>query len=468
VLFELYPPHDQYFDDPGYLFTPTPTEQFPELMLVIDDLEGRALRNYPDIPIKIATEVEGWLLEAWFRLNPGLKYMDIIQRMPCMSKDDYRRNRDYMKNTLSARRRDFRHEGRCLSWEDNTARKSLFDLRLKEEVKNSQQCTLDGSTKSLTDLTRAEVQTIRVENKEVRAGRSQGSSGANTSRTAPSPAVTAPFTPEASRRPQATPIQGFLQSMPPVEQLGPGVAISFSKEVRNQQFDFELGQEVHIPSQAEEDLQAPASEVMDFAYDAVDYSQSFLLTGQPLVNFFTQNGVVYTPNASLAIVPQTPHDARYISTQSSEDRDQLFMTLFPAIHHCVHVCPTETFAINLTSYAAAFNQLLDQYTHARYQQDPQRDMNPVAQTLQPRGMWMGAIGDFDLPFLATPEGLDQFDREIDKKAASLHQLSQGFTDKGTRDGIVFGEMLLEWPGKITVTAMPFGEGWGVMLMDYEG
>jgi hypothetical protein len=238
-------------------------------------------------------------------------------------------------------------------------------------------------------------------------------------------------------------------------------------------FDFGTAHEVEKGAQAARAQPATAPDVdvefVDITSGPIDFSQRQpLLTGQHLVDFFTLNGAAYTPNALLAIHPQDPHDARYTLTQSSEDREQLFMALFPTIHQCIHVCPSETFAINLTSYATAFNQLVDQYTHARYQQEPHTDMNPVAQTLEPLVMWMGPISDFDLTFLALPERMKEFDRDMNKKATTLHELSQEFREKGTREGISYEGVILEWPGKITVTAMPFGEGWGVQLVDYEG
>ena len=172
VLFQLYPPVNRVTADPGYLFTPSPTAAFPDLQVVVDGRDGQPLRNFPELPVVISTKVEGWLIEAWIRLNPKLKHEDVIQRMLHLDPDSWngKDNGGGFKNTLSARRRDFRQIGRCLSWEENSARRSAFDRRLLEDVASDPQWQADQTTRYLEDLTLPEKQELTAANSKVRQG----------------------------------------------------------------------------------------------------------------------------------------------------------------------------------------------------------------------------------------------------------------------------------------------------------
>jgi hypothetical protein len=163
ILFKLHRPQNFPVVEPGFLFTPFPHPSFSVLAVVVD-ITNQPLRNFPEIPIKISTDVEGWLLEAWSRLNPALTHVDILQRMPYLDPEELTDDEKLKnaKNRLGGRRRDFRQKGRCISWELNTSHKSKFDKIIFDQMSDDPDSVQYGSTRKLADLTLAQRQAIRL------------------------------------------------------------------------------------------------------------------------------------------------------------------------------------------------------------------------------------------------------------------------------------------------------------------
>ena len=117
---------------------------------VIDVINNKPLRNFGHIPITISTKVEGWLLEAWFRYDPSLRFEDLIQRMPFKAKHNVYKSRAVI-NRLVRRRELFRDKGRCLSWMKSTWTKK-WDLYLISEMNSYPDTANPNSTRHLKDL----------------------------------------------------------------------------------------------------------------------------------------------------------------------------------------------------------------------------------------------------------------------------------------------------------------------------
>jgi hypothetical protein len=126
---------------------------------VIDVINNHPLRDFTDLPFTISTKVEGYLQEAWFRMNPGLEPEDLIQRMPYTVADGVYNNRRVI-NRLVRRRGLFRDEGKCLSW-NKSSHKKIWDLRLIEEMTQNPDPTAPNSTRHLMDRDADEKQEIK-------------------------------------------------------------------------------------------------------------------------------------------------------------------------------------------------------------------------------------------------------------------------------------------------------------------
>lgn len=46
------------------------------------DYRGKALRDFPSLPLVISSMVEGWRVEAWMRSDSRMKMTDILTRIP--------------------------------------------------------------------------------------------------------------------------------------------------------------------------------------------------------------------------------------------------------------------------------------------------------------------------------------------------------------------------------------------------
>ena len=64
-------------------------ENSVQFRLVIDEYSCNPLRDFEHIPIMISSDVEGFRLEAWLRLEPHLSNADLLQRQPPALLCDY-------------------------------------------------------------------------------------------------------------------------------------------------------------------------------------------------------------------------------------------------------------------------------------------------------------------------------------------------------------------------------------------
>jgi hypothetical protein len=129
--------------------------------VVVDTINYKPLRAFPHIPLTVSTKVEGWLLEAWFRLDPALQAEDLIQRMPYAANHDVYKDRNVM-NRLARRRGLFREEGRCLSWAKQMWTKNWDQFLIKEMTDNPDKSN-SNSTRHLVDLTTARKKALKDE-----------------------------------------------------------------------------------------------------------------------------------------------------------------------------------------------------------------------------------------------------------------------------------------------------------------
>lgn len=130
--------------------------------VVIDTLNKQPLRAFPFLPATICSDVEGWLMESYFRLDPRLTNVDLIQRMP-IKQMGIKSISQQDRHRLTKRRVDFRLQGRLLSW-DRVSHKSRADRKLLEEL--SPEDHMNNTTRNLKDLTRKELAQLTAENKE--------------------------------------------------------------------------------------------------------------------------------------------------------------------------------------------------------------------------------------------------------------------------------------------------------------
>ena len=419
VLFQLYAAPGRITLEPGLLFTPTPSKEFPQLQVVIDR-DGKPMRNIPELPIKISTSVEGWLVEAWVRSNPSIKHDDIMQRMIHLNDQKWaRRNAPGgFKNTISGRRRDFRKLGKCLSWEHNSAHRSAFDLQVIDEVRSNQDWARDGTTRHLVDLDTDGKEALEEASKRKRTRAEDDSEDE----------VAGPSTTKRQKPGGSNIFEGpLIETDPPV--------------------DFEA---------IEEDLLVRSSN---------------LLTGDELVAWFAERGVSYQPSHRLRFAAPGQQDARFTDVSSVEDRRQLFLALYQAV---IAVAPfiRRPITVDLsTSYASAYNSLQDQLVHASYMDDATVDLAQVEQMLSARPRWAGEIGDFDVAGLPAWQQLDIIERERTKIEDAPHQFSPAFAETVWTAGLVHEQdRTFFWPDKVVVdasTSFYSDSGWIIELVDYE-
>jgi hypothetical protein len=119
--------------------------------VVIDAVNHRPLKAFPNLPITVSKKVEGWLMEAWERQNRNIDVEDLIQRMPFAANDDVWTNRRF-SNALTQRKDRFRNRGRCLSWKV-VAHDREWDRKLKEDMNANKAWLNANTTRYLSDLT---------------------------------------------------------------------------------------------------------------------------------------------------------------------------------------------------------------------------------------------------------------------------------------------------------------------------
>jgi hypothetical protein len=177
ILFEYKKPDDyltRYHQSAGILYTDAIDPSCGKHWRIIDDLTGQELRDLPTLPINICSDVEGWLVEAWTRLDPRIRTTDILHRMTAVQ---HVGNKPAVqdKKALGERRRKFRDMARCLSWSPNTPRAdSGFDSRLAEEMEANPAWLQQNTTRHLQDYNLTQLMAIR---KEIRDSKKHASRG---------------------------------------------------------------------------------------------------------------------------------------------------------------------------------------------------------------------------------------------------------------------------------------------------
>ena len=157
ILFELHKlPGTHEPSNPDMLHV----HAYGAVRIVIDAISNNPLRDFEILPLTISTEVEGWLLEAWFREDPALKIQDVIQRMPYGYADAVY-DGTVITNRFARRRSLFRLAGRCLSWV-KSSRNSKPDEALIQEHAEKTNPADPNSTRHLTDLNAEEKKEVNA------------------------------------------------------------------------------------------------------------------------------------------------------------------------------------------------------------------------------------------------------------------------------------------------------------------
>ena len=145
------------------LFTTTLSPEYGEKLLIVDDLQEILLRHFSAPPLVVSSQVEGWLLEAWFRLEPALLLEDVIQRITVVDADptdkkDWKR----FTNRLVARRVTARDIGRMFSWAHNAKPVTRFDGKLVEDMEKDPRSLAENTPRYIPDLTWGQYQALKT------------------------------------------------------------------------------------------------------------------------------------------------------------------------------------------------------------------------------------------------------------------------------------------------------------------
>ena len=88
--------------------------------MIVLDKDHLPVRAFPELNSTLSSKIEGFRLEALFRLNPGITSKDILARMPTettVTRGYHEVIRPQIKaNALSMRRREFRARNAMLTW----------------------------------------------------------------------------------------------------------------------------------------------------------------------------------------------------------------------------------------------------------------------------------------------------------------------------------------------------------------
>ena len=149
-----------------------------------------------------------------------------------------------------------------------------------------------------------------------------------------------------------------------------------------------------------------------------------------------------------------------------------YFSLFtPTLSSIVKQHPFRRFKLDLTSYAAVFNQLQDQYVHATFLEDRNADLSRAQQMQQPLPAWAGAISEFDSIWVPIEELENVEGREWNKLHNVSYVFHPSFEEKAGALGMLAGEerALVVWPEKLVITAdfCLASKEWIVRLTDFE-
>lgn len=124
------------------------------IVLAPDPVPHRPVLNYPEIPLTLSSNTEGWLLEAICRLNDYIILQDLRDRMPL--------DKQTSDNRLSMQRSRYRWRSGSLSWnlrEGREAIKGYLDKLIPEHLLKN------NTTKGFRDLEEHEIEEMKAKNK---------------------------------------------------------------------------------------------------------------------------------------------------------------------------------------------------------------------------------------------------------------------------------------------------------------
>lgn len=113
---------------------------------IMVNVDLKPLRNLVEMPETVSTNVEGWYLEALFRINPFINHDDIIDRMPATGehvRPSYR--------ALHQRRARARHIMRITNWHPLVKPNEFWEHIIEDDMTDAARAM--NSTYHLTDLT---------------------------------------------------------------------------------------------------------------------------------------------------------------------------------------------------------------------------------------------------------------------------------------------------------------------------
>ncbi len=166
ILFQLLPPVD-YLDGRNI---PVPWLEYDidgVTKTILDIFSQRPLRDFNNIPLQLATNVEGGRLEAMCREDCRILTEDFLQRMiPLLDNNGDAKRDDAgvlmshrpLKNALNNVKTQFRNKCRCLSWQ-KVYHDSEFDKQLLKQI--SPKDNDANTTRNLPDLFSSEITAIR-------------------------------------------------------------------------------------------------------------------------------------------------------------------------------------------------------------------------------------------------------------------------------------------------------------------
>lgn len=94
------------------------------------EIFGRNIRDFPVLPLQISSQVEGWRLEAWWRLDRRIEAQDILDRID----PKFKANNGIGEVELETRREDFRRDFRVADWRSQVSMNDIARLMRRRGI----------------------------------------------------------------------------------------------------------------------------------------------------------------------------------------------------------------------------------------------------------------------------------------------------------------------------------------------
>ena len=108
--------------------TKTPTALFHDGRIVLDE-DDQPVRCFEDLPIVLSSEIEGWELEVFHRLDTRVRWRDIRARLPSQTETVDRKEGDLLRmRALGIRRMKFREHHGIIPWWARPSSKPTVDF----------------------------------------------------------------------------------------------------------------------------------------------------------------------------------------------------------------------------------------------------------------------------------------------------------------------------------------------------